>query len=263
MPTDADTLALQTWEPRALADVSATGLDEGEVHVWLFPLLQPQNTVAELAKNLSEAERARSSRYHFERDRDRFIVARGRLRQLAGRYAGIPASTVQFLLNAHGKPSVAPEQGSAALEFNLSHSGDWAMAVFARGVAVGVDIEEARALPDMADVARHTFSAGEADALERLPDTEYVDGFFSCWTRKEAYVKAAGLGFSIDLKTFDVRVTPTRHVDSIRNPDTGASYQVEGLRPHQGYLAAIAREISGSPASVDMRWVTKHFCLAP
>lgn len=259
---DADSLALQAWEPRTLADIPATGLSDAEVHVWLLPLQQQPHRLEDLAKTLTQQELARSSRYHFERDRNRFIVARSLLRQLVGQYVGIPANAVQLLTNSHGKPHIETGEGLAPFEFNLSHSGDWAVAGFARGVAVGVDIEEIRPVPDMADVARHTFAAREAMSIEALPEHQRVDGFYSCWTRKEAYVKAVGLGLSVDLKTFNVHVTPTRHVDSIRYADTGAVYRVEGLRPLQGYLSAIAVEIPGATTGGVASRSSKHFTLA-
>ncbi|RYZ02981.1 MAG: 4'-phosphopantetheinyl transferase superfamily protein [Alphaproteobacteria bacterium] len=259
---DADNLALQAWEPRTLADTPTTGLAEADVHVWLLQLQQPPHTLEDLATSLTEEERARSSRFHLERDRKRFIAARGLLRQLVGQYTDMPANAVRFLANSHGKPHIETEEGLATFEFNLSHSGDWVVVGFARGAAVGVDIEQIRPMPDMADVARHTFAASEAASIEALPDDQRIDGFFSCWTRKEAYVKAVGLGLSVDLKTFNVHVTPTRHVDNIRYPDTGAVYRVEGLRPLQGYLSAIAVEIPGAATGVFASRPLKHFTLA-
>ena len=77
---DADKLALQAWEPRTLADIPTTGLGEADVHVWLLPLQQPPHTLEDLATSLTAEELARSSRFHLERDRKRFIAARSLLR---------------------------------------------------------------------------------------------------------------------------------------------------------------------------------------
>ncbi|RYG33803.1 MAG: 4'-phosphopantetheinyl transferase superfamily protein [Burkholderiales bacterium] len=261
MSMDATMPAPQTWEPRSLVDAPARGLEDAELHFWLLPLELPAATLENLTKSLTAEELARASRYRFERDRRHFIAARSLLRDLVGRYAGVPSDGIRFRLSSHGKPSIDAGSGLTKLEFNLSHSGEWALAGFARGSSVGVDIELARDMPDLIDVARNTFSAGEAALIEGMRADQQVNGFFRCWTRKESYVKAVGAGFSLDLKAFDVTVDQPLHIDRIRNIESGLKYKVEGVRPLPGYWAATAVEM---PERVDARAnrSSKYFTLA-
>ncbi len=118
---------------------------------------------------LSDDERNRSTRFRFERDRRRFIVARGALRELLGRRLDTLAGELRFVYNPFGKPALSPEFGRR-LKFNLSHSADLAVIATAMDREIGVDVEYIR--PDE-------------------PKT-----FFEEWTKQEAYVKARGEGLS-------------------------------------------------------------------
>jgi 4'-phosphopantetheinyl transferase len=262
MSSDAAMPSLQKWEPRRLTDLRASELDNVELHYWLLPLQQSTAVFGDLAESLSADELARASRFHFERDRQHFIAARGLLRRLIGHYAGKPADSIRFRANAYGKPGIETQAGPESLEFNLSHSGDWAFAAFARGTKVGVDIEQMRNMPDMIGIAEDNFSAGEVASLKALPAERQADGFFSCWTRKEAYVKAVGLGLSLDLKTFDVSVEPSHNANEIRTPETGSTFRIEGLRPFPGYWAATAAETREIVAPPLTGRLSKYFALA-
>jgi 4'-phosphopantetheinyl transferase len=172
---------------------------------------------------LSDDERNRTARFRFERDRRRFVVAHGVLRELLGRYLNIDPAEIRFVRNAFGKPELHPEFGGR-LKFNLAHSADLALIAIALDTDIGVDVEciEGREESDYADVARSFFPSTEADALSRVPSHRYVEAFLSCWTMKEAYVKARGTGL------------------------TGAPIEVDGpwsvftLHPSPGYVGALA-----------------------
>lgn len=168
-------------------------LARGEVHSWWVRLDVPPATVACYDATLSDDERGRSARFRFERDRRRFVVARGALRDLLARYVGTDPGQIQFVYNAFGKPALSSEFGSR-LKFNLSHSGDCALIAVAADADVGVDVEQVRALPEQPDVARRFFSAAEIEELNRVPSALRTQAFFRCWTKKEAYGKARGDG---------------------------------------------------------------------
>src|SRR6266496_5468872 len=158
---------------------------------------------------LSDDERDRSARFRFERDRRRFVVARGALRELLGRYLDTHPGQVRFIYNAFGKPELHPDFGRGGLNFNLAHSGDIALIAIARDADIGVDVEciEGRGESSYADVAQNFFSATEVDALSRVPRDLYDQAFFSCWTMKEAYVKGCGAGLTIPLTSFAVPIS--------------------------------------------------------
>ena len=198
-----------------------------EVHSWCVRLDVPPETSAALYATLASDERNRSARLRFERDRGRFVVAHGVLRELLGRYLGIAPGAVRFVYNAFGKPELSPELGR--LKFNLSHSAGLALIAIAADAEIGVDVEWIREQSHWADIARCFFSAAEADRLNRLPRHLYAQAFFSCWTNKEAYVKARGEGLAI------LAETPT---DSER-------WSLYTLQPAAGYLGALVVEGRG------------------
>src|SRR6185312_3642180 len=132
----------------------------------------------------------RAARFRFDRDRDRFITARGTLRMLLARYLRKQPKDLQFLLGREGKPALVPESAGETLSFNLSHSQDVAVFAFGWHRNIGVDVERVRPDVEYEDIARHHFSAGEIQSLASLPRQKRVEGFFLCWTRKEAYIKA-------------------------------------------------------------------------
>jgi 4'-phosphopantetheinyl transferase len=248
MSADTPLSGASTWIDRSPAEMDPRLLEQGETHLFLLPLIEPESVVEELAATLTPDEHERARRFKFDRDRRRFLVARGRLRQCISRYTGMPADAIRFDYGPFGKPHLSPGANQMKLEFSLSHSEDWALAGFARGRAIGVDLEAIRAIIDYKDLAESTFAPAETDALLKLPADRQIDGFFACWTRKEAYVKALGLGFSLDLSSFTVRVDPNEGVETIAATQTAAAHRVWGGRPLAGYWAAVALE-EPAPAS--------------
>ena len=206
---------------------SPTHLASREVHWWCVNLDAGPETAAALAATLTSDERDRSARLRFDRDRQRFIIARGALRDILGRYLGTPAGTVCFAHNAFGKPELGPEFGND-LRFNLSHSGDLAVIAIAPRADVGIDLEHVRPQPAYADIAREFFSSVEADHLNSLPRHLQAEAFFSSWTEKEAYAKAGGLGLT----------NPPMEVSDRR-------WSLFRLRPAPGYVGALVVEGSG------------------
>lgn len=182
---------------------------------------------------LDDAERARAGRFRLERDRRRFVLRRGLLRVLLAERLGLDPAALRFIRNAHGKPALHPALNEALgvdLRFNASHSHGVALYALAQGVELGCDIERCDEGFDADGTARALFAPGEVRALERLPPSRRRDGFFRHWTRKEAYVKALGLGLSHPLDGFDTSA-----------PDGEmAGWSIQSFEPRPGYHAAIA-----------------------
>jgi 4'-phosphopantetheinyl transferase len=198
----------------------------------------PSATSARLYATLSLDERDRSARFRFERDRQRFIVARGVLRDLLGRYLQTQPSEIDFVYNAFGKPDLGPEFASR-LKFNLSHSAGLALIAITAASDVGVDLEYIRAQADYADIARRFFSAVEVDYLMARPNHLRAETFFSCWTKKEAYLKACGEGLAAPLNGFSVPLTTDPAHTAV---DRWSLYT---LRPAPDYAGALAIEGTG------------------
>jgi 4'-phosphopantetheinyl transferase len=226
-------------------------LDEGEVHVWALELDAPPPPGH--AGWLAPDERRRADRFHFERDRRRFVAARTLLRELAGGYLGIAPHELRFAYGPTGKPALA----ACGLGFNLSHSDELALFAFARGRELGIDVERERELPDAGEIASRYFSPAERGAWARLPHEERPRAFFRCWVRKEAFIKATGDGLSRPLDSFDVTLAPGEPARLLRlaeEPDAAERYWLEELAPAAGFAAALA--VKGRPART-RRWA---FC---
>jgi 4'-phosphopantetheinyl transferase len=179
-------------------------LGELDVHVWLAPLDAAPERLAQYEALLAEDERERAARFRFDKHRNRYIVGRGILRELLGRYLGEEAQALKFSYSEYGKPELA----SSELQFNLAHSGKLALFSFCAAAAVGVDIESVRPLTDAMAIAERFFSPAEREALRALPQEEQTAAFFRCWSRKEAFIKAVGEGLSFPLDAFDVSLAP-------------------------------------------------------
>src|SRR5437016_4712907 len=229
---------------------SSFQLASDEVHSWCASLDVPPETCARLYATLTPGERTRSARFQFERDQQRFIVARGVLRDLLGRYLQTEPSRIGFVYNAFGKPDLSPEFGNR-LKFNLSHAAGLALIAIATASNVGVDLEYIRAQSAYADIARHFFSAAEVDSLLALPSHLYAGAFFSCWTKKEAYLKACGEGLATPLNSFSVPVTtdpahtPVDLYVASKDIVPAKRWSLYTLRPAPGYVGALAIEGTG------------------
>ena len=194
-------------------------LSSGEVHVWRARLDEPAASLTALQENflrtLAEDERVRASRFHFEKDRRRFVLARGFLRALLGRYLQTTPEEVSFSYGPYGKPALSG--AGAPLRFNASHSHELAVYAFVEEHEIGVDVEYIKKDLMTEEIAQHFFSAAEIQSLSALPATEKTAAFFRCWTRKEAYIKAIGSGLSHPLDKFDVTLAPGEPATLLRD----------------------------------------------
>jgi 4'-phosphopantetheinyl transferase len=173
--------------------------DEGVVDVWRADLAADAGEG--LAMLLAPDERERAARFAQPDDGRRWARGRGILRALLGRYLDADPAALRFVEGEHGKPALAGEgagavaAGGAPMELNLSHSGDVALYAFARGRAVGVDVELARRPVDAVAIARRVLGAETAAALAAIENGEERDRAFLCaWSRHEAALKCRGTG---------------------------------------------------------------------
>ncbi|HEY0170029.1 MAG TPA: 4'-phosphopantetheinyl transferase superfamily protein [Pyrinomonadaceae bacterium] len=220
-------------------------LREGEAHVWRASLEPDAPALRRLWETLSADERQRADRFHFQRDREHFVAARGGLRGILGRYTGAAPQTLRFSYDGYGKPSLSGGAGAVPPRFNVSHSGGLALYAVTDGREVGVDIERVREDFAGLDIAERFFSPDEVAALSAVPAGERATAFFDCWTRKEAYIKARGLGLSHPLHLFTVSLTPGRPAALLRtddDPQEAARWSLVELSPGEGYRAALAIE---------------------
>jgi 4'-phosphopantetheinyl transferase len=176
----------------------------GEVHVWKVSLHAPPDFLPNFFETLSAEEQERAKRFVFERDERRYIVAHAALRYLLSKYMSRNPKEIQIAAEGLGKPYIHEVNMRTQLHFNLSHSGEFAAMAFCADGELGIDIEQRRPEAASVEIAERNFSASELRELKKLSGEDFVAGFFRCWTRKEAYVKAKGIGLGADLRSFAV-----------------------------------------------------------
>src|ERR1044071_4144724 len=199
---------------------SSPSLTAGTVHVWRIALDQEDGSVERFRRTLEAGELERAARFHFDKHRRHFIVARGFLRSVVARYLRSQPPSWRFEYGAYGKPAPGSEH---TLRFNLSHSDEVALLAIALDAELGVDVEHIRADFASEEIARRFFSRAEVEVFNALPKEEQVAAFFRCWTRKEAYIKARGKGLSQALDAFDVTLAPEEPPVLLRAEEDDAS----------------------------------------
>jgi 4'-phosphopantetheinyl transferase len=222
-------------------------LPEDEVHLWRVDLATAAAGEERWQRVLSADEMARAARFHFSRDRCSFTATRGILRTILGSYVGSDPKALVIGYLEKDKPYLSQNHLGQShrenpVEFNVSHSGTVALLAFARGRMLGVDVELIRENFDVEPIARRFFSEHEQGQLAALPPSERVTGFFRCWTRKEAFIKAIGSGLSLPLDQFDVSIA---EVDGsallATRPDRNeaARWSLQEVPAGDGYVAAL------------------------
>lgn len=184
------------------------GLSVDELHVWRSSLDLPSESLERFQSTLCSDEVSRASRFLFEKDRRRYIAGRGILREILGKYLEVPASHINIDYGRYRKPFLGAEHRDSEIRFNVSHSNDLAVFAVTRGREVGIDVESIQPSFAGKEVAERFFSSCEIAEWRSLAPENKAEGFFLCWTRKEAYVKARGDGLHLPLQEFDVTLTP-------------------------------------------------------
>jgi 4'-phosphopantetheinyl transferase len=242
-------------EPKEMASrpMQVIPLEDGLIQIWAARLNCSAAELSSLEAVLSTDERARAAKYVFTRDRQAYMAARGILRSILASYVGLPPDLLVFETNCYGKPSLNAASGGERIHFNVAHSGSLALYAVRTGGEVGVDIEQVRPLADLQAIAASTFSKAENLDLQSLPRHQYQEAFFTCWTRKEAFIKAVGQGLSYGLQNFDVTLRPGeqarfRHIAGFE-PQMWSLFD---LRPAAGYAAAVA--VPAPESRVEVGW---------
>ena len=217
-------------------------LGPGEIHVWRVPLEGTPDAVdgrsADAERLLSPDERDRAARFALPHLRSRWVAARTALRTILGSYLDRPPASLAFAIGARGKPSL-----EGPLHFNLAHSGDLALVAVTSAAPIGVDLEQVRPVREAEAIARRFFSPDECADLAAVshPDRDYA--FLSCWTRKEALLKASGEGLALPLDRFRVSVIPgaPARLLSVAGDETAArAWWLAHLDPAPGFVGAVA-----------------------
>lgn len=216
-----------------------------QVHVWRACIDLPEVEMQKLLQILSADEVEKANLFHFEKDKNRFIAARGILREIIAGYSGISPHILRFKYTPKGKPELATNTDADALKFNLSHSGSFALYAFSLHQNIGIDIECIRHEVAAQQIAQKFFSKNEIRLLENIDKNKFHEVFFQYWTRKEALLKANGEGISFPMEQVDVSLIDGSGLSMVTLPGDGKeniNLHAQDLFPGAGYAAALAVE---------------------
>lgn len=215
-----------------------------DVHILCTQLDLSKPRVSQLAKTLSPDEIARALRFHFERDRNRFIAARGQLREILGWFLDVEAKEIIFSYGERGKPHLADAVNGQFLHFNLSHSDSLSLIAVCRDCELGVDIERIRAVEITEPLVTQFFSPEEMRQWLSMPPGYRAEKFFDHWTRTEAFLKFNGEGIG----DFPYPIFQCE-----------GDCLVQQLQPATGYAGAIVVENFNAKVHC-WRWISAKDC---
>ncbi len=218
-------------------------LPSDNIHLWCFTLDQLSPHQLQLQSFLAADEQEKSKKYIFEKDRQRYILARGALRYLLGQYLALPPTDIHIVYSSFGKPRIKHHQNIRDIQFNLSHAGNYILISISQYQNIGVDIEFMISNFDFMSIAQHFFSAEEYKTLSIVPHKDQNKLFFEIWTQKEALLKCLGCGLSYPLDKINILSAEPFIIEN-------DSYQVTLISLDPSYQAALAYQGHFSPHQV-------------
>lgn len=216
-------------------------LEANQVDIWRLSLeLVPDSVKSDLS-SLSAEEAEKADSFKFDKDKHRYIVSHTFVRNVLSRYLNVDPVTIEFDVNEYGKPSIK----DGGVEFNMSHSVDYVLMAVTNAGRIGIDIEQIRMGIASHVIVRQYFSPAEVEELQSLPNEEdRVNAFFVGWSRKEAYIKAHGLGLALPLESFDVSFTEKQPFLRATRPDAeeAKKWTLRTIEIDSAYKAAMCVE---------------------
>lgn len=174
-------------------------------HLWVLSM---NGDVKDSASYLTPDEVARSARFRFAQDRERYIFFRAGLRRILAKYCLLAPQDIAFSYNEFHKPFLKDSN----IHFNFSHAEDFAICAIVAGGSVGVDVEEIKEI-DVNAMAKIVFSEEEKRSVENLSDEKKRLAFYTIWTGKEAYGKALGCGIMYPLHQLTIPSSNSLYVE--------------------------------------------------
>lgn len=219
-----------------------------EIHIWLTycEAITEERLMVSYRELLNPTEKEEELRFHFARDRHRYLVTRALVRTVLSRYASVDPKDWVFSRDVYGRPHIAnTEATDSCLSFSVSHTKGLIVLGVAKGRSLGVDVENFAARDISIDVANHYFAPEEVAALHEVSDRQGMCRFFEYWTLKESYVKARGMGFVLPVDRFSFHFVDDHAIDFVINPELGddsSRWQFWQFRPTSEHLLAVCAE---------------------
>jgi 4'-phosphopantetheinyl transferase len=221
-------------------------LDNDRVHLWRVNLQVAPEQITKFTEILSEDEKLRANSFKFVEHKNRFIVARGYLREIISYYLQISSQEIVFQYSDRGKPIIKNSQNSN-LQFNVSHSQDLALYAFTQNHLIGVDLEYLRNNVECAKIAQRFFTSTESQLINSLPQDKQPQTFFHFWTIKEAYLKATGEGLVGGLDTVEITIDSSDEV-IIKAIDN--NWFFSSFIPQDDFMATVAINIRATELTI-------------
>lgn len=226
---------------------SVPSLPSGEVHLWWQDLRSRGLDLERLHGLLSEREKRRVARFRVAGVRREFTAARGMLKVLLSAYLGLAPGELQFRYGALGKPSLPAAGGGDELCFNYTDSQGFALYAVAWNRDLGVDLEMLSRPVRYRRIIERRFAPAESEALLALPDEERRRSFLACWTRKEGYGKALGVGIRFPFDCREMCVDCGASPLSLRDHVNGDHWDIHQLYPADDFVAALVHPSGALP----------------
>ncbi len=231
-------------------------LNSQEVHIWNVYIPQQLDRLDVYWHILSTDEQEKAQRFRFQKDKNCSIIARAILRELLAEYLEIDSKKIEFKYTEKGKPYLTLPKN---IYFNISHSKDCIALAFSKTPILGVDIEYTEHPIEVLSVASSFFSETENQILKNLPLEQHQKAFYTCWTRKEAFIKATGDGLSFPLKEFSVsfqKNTYPQLLETLWDINEKKRWTLEAFIPFKNYIGAIA--IRNNNRALAIKYFTKN-----
>jgi 4'-phosphopantetheinyl transferase len=200
---------------------------------------------------LNAEEQARGARFRSAAHRQQYLTVHTVLRLALGAVLRIPPAEVRFARTPAGKPYLVDH----AFSFNLSHSAGRALIALARQGQIGIDLEHPDHLGEPDTLSERVLTPAERPAWLALPPTERAVALLHCWTRKEAILKAIGLGLPGGMEHIVLGESPLRIIGDRTALPSLAGLQIRDLPVDAGYGATLAIDGPLTPIAL-MRWPT-------
>ncbi|RJR43847.1 MAG: 4'-phosphopantetheinyl transferase superfamily protein [Desulfobacteraceae bacterium] len=231
-------------------------MEAGTIDIWVAEVDGVAAEVEKYERLLSTAEAARSNRFHFARDRCRYVARHGILRILLSAYLGFEPEHIEFKPDKKGKPHVVKRTPENKLQFSMSHSSGLVAFAFGQSAGIGIDIEKIRAFPEQRGVICRSCAPAEIEELDNSPSSARLENFFRLWVRKEAILKASGDGLALDLRLVDVStVSPGGGIWRLRKIEAGGlnrEFRWVDVKLAPGFASAVA---AAGSRELDLRYL--------
>ncbi|HSS65655.1 MAG TPA: 4'-phosphopantetheinyl transferase superfamily protein [Gammaproteobacteria bacterium] len=223
-------------------------LSSGHVDVWRISTALNEERAANFGSVLSPDQQARAKRMRVRDKRRQYIIAQGLTRILIGKVVDADPESLEFSRGPKGKPYLGGRFADAGIQFNMTHTSNMALIALTLKREIGIDIERIRHNLQWEKLVRRYFSPLEHYHYSKLPESVRLRAFFTCWTRKEAVLKAIGTGLGGGLGSFDVSVDPDAPPALLGDRWQGrfhGDWTITQLDPGEGYVATLVTERDG------------------